>query len=44
MGDLAELAKAIVQQYRNIDDVLSGRTTQAIPAVPVFTLVVTLEN
>lgn len=44
MGDLAELAKAIVQHYRNIDDVLSGRTKQPIPTVPVFMMVVTLEN
>ena len=43
-SDLTELAKAIVQHYKNINDVLAGRTQQAAPSVPVFMMVVTLES
>lgn len=43
-SDLGELAKAVVQHYKNIDDVLAGRTLQAIPTLPAFMMVVTLES
>lgn len=42
--DLGELAKAIVQHYKNIDDVLAGRTPHPTPTGPVFMMVVTLES
>lgn len=42
--DLDELSKTIVQHYKNIDDVLAGRTPAAIPTGSVFMVVVTLES
>ena len=43
-ADLSEFANAIVQHYKNIDDVLVGRTQQAAPTGSVFMIVVTLES
>lgn len=43
-GDLLELAKAIVQHYKNIDDVLTARSQLPVPKTPVFMMVVTLES
>jgi hypothetical protein len=43
-NDLTTMAKAVVQHYRNIHDALEGKTKWVPDGLPVFPLVLTLED
>jgi hypothetical protein len=43
-ADLATMAKAIVQHYRNIRDALDGKTRWKPDQLPIFPLILTLED